>query len=129
MPQNQDSGAAGHSFGRQTAPRIAHAIGATMRGDTSNEADFNGQRVVIKCAGQKTQSVGVTYLMLERLDAIIAAFEQSDGAFEVISLPADIYRQRMTETRSRGASAGAVGIVTKSVFISEGRPISTVLPP
>lgn len=99
-----------------------------MRGDTSNEADFNGQRVVIKCAGQKTQSVGVTYLMLERLDAIIAALEQSDGSFEVISLPADVYRQRMSETQSRGASAGAVGIVTKSVFVSEGRPISTVRP-
>ena len=126
MPQDKETGAAGDAFGRQTAPRIAQAIGAKMRGGKSNEADFNGQRVVIKCARQKTQRVGVTYLMLEHLDAIIAAFEQSDGTFEVISLPAEAYRQRMTETQSRGASAGAVANVSKKVFIKEGRPISVV---
>ena len=81
MPQDQETGAAGDAFGRETAPLIAQAIGATMRGGASNEADFNGQRVVIKCARQKTQSVGVTYQMLERLDAIVAAFELDDGSF------------------------------------------------
>ena len=126
MPQDQETGAAGDAFGRLTAPLIAQAIGATMHGNTSNEADFDGQRVVIKCARQKTQRVGVTYLMLEHLDAIIAAFERSDGAFEVISLPAEAFRQRMTETQSRGASAGAVANVSKKVFINEGRPISVV---
>ena len=126
MPQDQETGAAGDAFGRETAPLIAQAIGATMRGGASNEADFNGQRVVIKCARQKTQSVGVTYQMLERLDAIVAAFETDDGSFAVLSLPTDVYRERMTETKSRGASAGAVGIVQKSAFTSEGNPIATV---
>jgi hypothetical protein len=125
MPQDQTTGAAADAFGRKTAPLIAQAIGATMRGGNSNEAEFNNQRVVIKCAGQKTQSVGVTYLMLERLDAIIAAFERSDDAFDVIALPAEVYRRHMTETQSRGASAGAVGIVRKSVFVAQGIAIAT----
>jgi hypothetical protein len=126
MPQDHDSGAAGDKFGRETAPRIAQAIGATMLGTTSNEALFDGKRVVIKSARSQTPSVGVTHQMLERLDFVIGAFQRDDGAFEVILLPADVYRARRTETQSRGASAGGVGIVAKSVFTAEGRRISIV---
>jgi hypothetical protein len=126
MTQDHDSGAAGDAFGRETAPRIAQAIGATMLGTTSNEALLDGRRVVIKSARPQTPSVGVTHQMLERLESVIGAFQRDDGAFEVISLPADVYRARMTDTRSTGASAGGVGIVAKSVFIAEGQPVSVV---
>jgi hypothetical protein len=126
MTQDHDSGAAGDAFGRETAPRIAQDIGASMLGTTSNEALLGGQRVVIKCARPKTPSVGVTYQMLERLESVVGAFQHDDGAFEVISLPADVYRQRMSETRSTGPSAGGVGIVAKSVFVAEGQQISVV---
>ena len=126
MPQDHDTGAAGDAFGRETAPRIAQAIGATMLGTASNEAILDGRPIVIKSARAQTPSVGVTHQMLERLEFVIGAFQRDDGAFEVISLPADVYRARMTETRSRGASAGGVGIVAKSVFIAEGRLISIV---
>jgi hypothetical protein len=126
MPQDQESGAAGDAFGRQTAPRIADAIGAKILGATSNEAVLNDQRVVIKCARSRTQSVGVTYQMLDRLDAVIGAFQRDDGSYEIISLPVAAYRERMTETQSLGASAGGVGIVAKVVFIREGRLLSIV---
>ena len=126
MSQNQATGAAGNSFGRETAPRIAAAIGATMLGRTSNEALLNGHRVVIKSARSRTQSVGVTYLMLERLKSIIGAFQGEDGAFEVFALPADEFRAHMTETRSTGAAAGKVGIVAKRVFLAEGKLIAKV---
>ena len=68
MPQDRDSGAAGDAFGRQTAPQIAHAIGAVMHSRTSNKAAFRGLRAVIKCAGRRTTSVGVTYKMLAELE-------------------------------------------------------------
>jgi hypothetical protein len=126
MPQDHDSGAAGDAFGRETAPRIAKAIGATMPGTAGNEALLDGRRVVIKSARSQTSSVGVTYQMLERLDSVIGAFQRNEGAFEIISLPADLYREYMTETQSRGASAGGVGIVAKNVFIDKGQPISIV---
>lgn len=126
MSQDHETGAAGDGFGRETGPRIAQAIGATMLGAGSNEAVLGGRRVVIKCAGPRTQSVGVTYQMLERLEAVIGAFQRDDGSCEVVELPADVYRQRMTDTQSRGASAGAVGIVAKDVFIGEGQSISVV---
>lgn len=89
----------------------------------SNEATLDGKHIVIKCASRRTQSVGVSRKMLPTLDAVIGAFEQDDGAFDVFSLNANIYRKRMTPTRSKGASAGRVGIVTKPVFADEGKRI------
>ena len=126
MQTDHDSGTAGNAFGRETAPRIAQAIGATLLGTTSNEAILDGRRVVIKNARPQTPSVGVTYQMLERLEFVIGAFQRDDGTFEVVSLPADVYRARLTETRNRSVSAGGVGIVTKIVFIAEGQPVSVV---
>jgi hypothetical protein len=123
MPQNHQSGAEGNAFGRSAASKIARALGATMSRKGSNEAMLDGRHIVIKCARRCTQSVGVSRQMLPTLDAVIGAFEKDDGAFDVFSLDADIYRQRMTPTRSRGASAGRVGIVTKRVFTDEGKRI------
>jgi len=40
------------------------------------------KNVVIKCAASATDSVGVTFKMLERLDSIIGAFQLDDGSFE-----------------------------------------------
>jgi hypothetical protein len=58
--------------------------------------------------------------MLERLDAVIGAFELENGEFEIWRLSPDIYRQEMTRTRSQGPSAGKVGIVKKRVFQEYG---------
>ncbi|MCI0628526.1 MAG: hypothetical protein L0387_43905 [Acidobacteria bacterium] len=96
----------------------------TRRG--SNEATLAGRRIVIKCARLRTQSVGVSYQMLPSLDAVVGAFQRDDGAFDVFSLDSQIYREHMTDTRSRGASAGRVGIVPKHVFTAEGESIGTV---
>ena len=46
---------------------------------------MNGQKVVIKCAHLNTDSVGVSYNMLERLDAVIVAFEVESGEYEIRS--------------------------------------------
>ena len=126
MTQDRDSGAGGDAFGRQTAPPIARAIGAVMNELTSNRATFEGLRSVIKCAGQRTTSVGVTYKMLDDLDTIIGAFEQESGLFDVRVLPVAIFRANVRPTRSRGPSAGKVGLVSRRVFLNQGIPIATV---
>jgi hypothetical protein len=125
MPQDRESGAAGNAFGHDTAPKIAAALGATMIGNASNEATYQGQHVVIKCAGKNTTSVGVTYTMLDSLDLILAAFQHKDGSFDVYSLGSDAYRQHMRDSRSRGAD-GTVGLVTKKVFEQHGKRIKIV---
>lgn len=96
----------------------------TRRG--SNEATLDGRRIVIKSAGPGTQSVGVSFRMLPTLHAVVGAFQRNDGAFDVFSLDSRIYREHMTDTRSKGASAGRVGIVTKRVFTEEGESIGIV---
>jgi len=126
MPQDRDTGAAGDKFGRECGRKIADALDANLVSGNSNEATRNGRRIVIKCAAVLNTKVGVSYDMLERLDEVFGAFQREDGRFDVISLPASVYRDRMSETRSQGPSAGKVGVVSKSVFLAEGQVIAEV---
>jgi hypothetical protein len=121
MPQDQASGSAANDFGREAASRVAEIIGAKLRGPASNEADYRGRRVVIKCARAGTTSVGVTYKMQPRLDEIIGAFEVAGGAYELFVLPVADFTKHQRQTASTGASAGKVGLVSRAVFVSHGR--------
>lgn len=125
MAQNRASGAAANAYGRETAPKIAGALGATMNGTTSNEAMLDGKRVVIKIAGKNTTSVGVTYGMLEGLDSVIAAFQHKTGAYEVFTLAASVFSQHARDSRSSG-SDGRVGLVTRKIFETLGQKIKVV---
>ncbi len=125
MTQDRKSGAAANAYGHETAPKIAAALGASMTSTMSNEASYNGQRVVIKCAGKNTTSVGVTHEMLERLDLVLAAFQHKDGSYDVYSLSPEEYRTQMRESRSSGAE-GRIGLVSKTVFANCGKRIKIV---
>jgi hypothetical protein len=126
VPQDQASGAVANKYGRETARIIAAAIGAKMLGRASNEAELKGSRVVIKCARAKTTSVGVTYQMQKELHSVIAAFELEDGTYKVISLPITAFAKAQRPTRSQGAAAGKVGLVSRAVFESTGLNIANV---
>ena len=116
MAQDRESGAAANKWGRETAPKIALKIGAVMKGRASNEARLDGKTIVIKCAASATDSVGVTFNMLTRVDSIIGAFQLDDGSFELWSLSPEKFHQGMRDTRSKGSAAGKVGIVRKVAF-------------
>lgn len=102
MTQDRASGAAANDWGRATARAIASQIGAVMKSRASNEALLDGKKVVIKCAASATDSVGVTFKMLDRLDSVIAAFQLDDGSFELWSLPRERFRHEMRDSRSKG---------------------------
>jgi hypothetical protein len=123
--QDRVSGAAGNKFGHTMAPRVAAAIGATMLGPGTNEATWNGRRVVIKCAGGSTSAVGVTHTMLARLDSVVAAFQRSESDFEVFEMRADVFASQMRASRSSG-SAGRVGLVSRQTFKTRGTHVSTI---
>jgi hypothetical protein len=95
-------------------------LGAVPSRRGSNEATLANERIVIKCAAVNTDSVGVTYLMLDRVNRVFGAFQLDDGSFEVRSLSSAKYRAAMSPTRSQGPSAGRVGIVKKAVFYADG---------
>ena len=126
MTQDRASGAAADTWGRKTAKAIAQKLGATGLNPKSNECLLEGSRVVIKGAAPATDSVGVTYKMLDRLDAIVGAFQRDDGAFELWSLASSVFKEHMRDTRSRGASAGKVGLVRKEVFQAKGKFLQEV---
>lgn len=126
MSQTSLSGAEASRWGHRCSRAIAAQLGASEPQGNSNECELNGQRVVIKCAHLNTDSVGVSYLMLERLDAVIGAFEVESGHYEIWQLAPDIYRQEMTGTRSQGPSAGKVGIIKKRTFQEYGTSLGRV---
>jgi predicted HNH restriction endonuclease len=116
MAQDKESGAAASRWGLETARQVASQLGATMKEGRSNEAFFKGQRVVIKCAAVSTDKVGVTYKMLEKLDSVIAAFEDDDGALELWSLQTGQFRAAM-----HARSQGEQGMVRRDFFRSDGK--------
>jgi hypothetical protein len=126
MTQDRMTGAAANKWGHTTARGIASRIGAVMKVRTSNEATLDGKRVVIKCAAKATDSVGVTFMMLDRLDSIIGAFQLDDGSFELWSLSPEKFRQEMRDTRSKGSAAGKVGIVRRNSFEKSGKLLARV---
>ncbi|WP_114861702.1 hypothetical protein [Azospirillum brasilense] len=128
MGQDQVSGMTANAFGRQMGRTIAAALGAEPLTNNGNEFSLDGNRVAIKCAKAKTTSVGVTHTMLDRLSEVIGAFETATGAYDLYALPAARFRECMRATRSTGPSAGKVGLVSRSVFLSEGRFIRSLTP-
>jgi hypothetical protein len=126
MPQNRESGVRANEYGRETAKKIAEKIGARSISKTSNEFDLRGRKITIRCARHSTSDFGVTYKMLERIDAIFAAPEQEDGRYKLYEMSPSTFKKNMRETCSRGPAAGKVGLVRKAVFIKKGKSICSV---
>jgi hypothetical protein len=126
MSQSKSSGAAASRWGLKTAHSLAKNIGAKMVSERSNEGVYCGSRVTIHCAAANTDSVGATYKTLERVDHVLGAFQVTDGSFELWRLTTKDFRAQMRETRSKGAAAGRVGLVRRSVFFESGQHVANV---
>ena len=126
MPQDRESGARADKYGRETAKKIAERISATSISETSNEFLYKKRKITIRCAHYKNNYIGVSYKMLERIDAIIAALEQGNEEYKLYEISPQSFKHHMRETKSKGASAGKVVLVRKNVFMNKGRLISTI---
>jgi hypothetical protein len=56
-----------------------------------------------------------------RTDSIIAACQLGEDSFELWSLAVPVFCSEMRVTRNKGDSAGKIGQVGRSVFVSRGR--------
>lgn len=126
MPQNRESGARAKEYGRITARKIAATLGAISSSQTSNEFELDGRKITIRCARYTTTNFGMTFKMLERVDSIFGAIEQENGTYEIYELSPKVFAENMRDTRSQGPSAGKVGLVNRSLFVSQGRYLRTV---
>ena len=126
MPQNRESGARANEYGRTTSRKIAATIGAISTSQTSNEFELDGKKITIRCARSKTTKFGMPFKMLDRVDSIFGAIEQDNGSYEIYELSPKVFAEYMRDTRSKGPSAGKVGLVNRSIFINQGRYFRTV---
>jgi len=120
MPQNQETGRNASRWGQTYGKKIISKLGGKPVRSGSNEFRLDGKRYSLHCAHEKTSSVGVTYKMLDRVVAVLAAFEQADGTFLILRLSRKQYKGLMRETGSLGPSNGRVGMVSGVRFQSEG---------
>jgi hypothetical protein len=104
------------------AVKVARAIGATLAGARTNECQYKGRRAVIKSARRGNTFVGVTYIMLERLDSVIAVFEHDDGTFHIHEVPLPYFRSHIST--NSGANKKRVALVSRTAI--EASPGSSV---
>jgi hypothetical protein len=126
MPQNRESGAIANRYGRETSVKIMKKLGTKPISSMSNECFLNSRRVVLKCSKEHTKCIGVSYLMLKRLDAVIGAFETKDNYYNLFELSPKIFANNMRPTRSKGPAAGKVGLVIQSVFEEKGKFLRSI---
>ncbi len=92
----------------------------------SNECLLRGELLSVHCAHRDNGSIGVTYKALERVAAVLGAFEQEDGSYVVLRMPKKQYRELMRDTRSRGPARNSVGIVRQTDFERYGSLFATI---
>jgi hypothetical protein len=126
MTQDRKSGAAAYWWGLKTGARIMRCLGAESISRNRNECRLGDEIVVIKCSASKTGRVGVSYLMLKRIAAVIGAFARNSAEFDLYRLSPEDYERHMTPTRSKGASSGKVGMVRKDIFLQLGKYLGVV---
>jgi hypothetical protein len=127
MPQDKESGAEASQYGRDYGKRIMDAIGAKAEKPGSNECSLGGELLSVHCARKNTDRVGVTYKALERVSAVLGAFEQEDGSYIVWQMPKSRYAELMTGTKSLGPSKGRVGMVKRIDFERYGTRFTRLL--
>jgi hypothetical protein len=92
----------------------------------TNECYLHRRIVAIKCARKKTNAIGVPYKMLKRLAGIIGAFETQSEVYELYEIDPALFQKNMRPTRSKGPSAGRVGLARKSLFMDKGENLGQV---
>jgi hypothetical protein len=126
MGQNQQSGAEANEYGREYGARIASALGATKKRAGSNEVELNGETLSVKCAKLDTNRVGVYTSALNRIDAVLGAFETvPKGRYDVYRLSKAQFSANMVVKQA--GKPNEQGQVTRSVFERDGVKVASAL--
>jgi hypothetical protein len=122
MPQNRETGARADKYGRETSQFIAKKIGAKAISSNSNEFAYHGRRVTIRCDHRRTPYVGMPYRMLDRIDSVIAAFEDKSGEYDLYEMSPALIRIRTRHSKGKEK----VALVRKSLLVDFGRFVKHV---
>jgi hypothetical protein len=123
MVQDRESGRRAYEYGHKMARLVANKIGAVpINEKKSNEFILNKQLVTIRCAKKNNPQVGVLYSMLERVDFVIAAFEEVKNGYKLFKMNPTIYLKHSRDSKKQGK----VGLVNRKLFEELGEPICSV---
>ena len=122
MGQDKKSGAAANKYGHSMAAKVARFLGLQLLSKNSNEVELNGKRLVIKSARHRTSEIGISRVMLKRIQDIIVALQEKDGSYILSMVNPVWYRKKMTPSRGKGASARKIMMVRCKDIRMAGRP-------
>lgn len=117
----------GHNMAEFTAKHLGTKLLDTETG--SNEAMYNGERVVLKAAHKRTPSIGVTINVLEKIQEIIATLEDKEESLDnfyhytVYKVSTDWYKQHMKPSRSSERAKRTTRMVNCNLIRNEGKII------
>lgn len=117
--QSQSSGAAAGRWGRETARAIGAALGWRRVSSHGNEFERgDGATVTLKTAKAGKASVGVYDSVRDRVDFILAAFEETDGggSFSIYTVTPDQWRENATQASRNNPNRGKITFLTRSKF-------------
>jgi hypothetical protein len=93
--QDQTSGAEAAERGRETAPKIATALGLEKVFDIGNEfRDKDGKLLSIRCARRKNSKFGLVHTMRDRIDYVISAYVNEVGKADLYKISVDMWIKR-----------------------------------
>ena len=121
MGQDRISGIAANKWGHMMAAKVAQHLGIELLSHDSNEASFNGKRIIIKSAHHKTPEIGISKKTLDRVDAIIAALETEKGDYALYEITPKWFSKQMKPSRSKSPSAAKVMMVSCKAVINAGQ--------
>lgn len=78
--------------------------------------------MTIRCAQIGNNQIGVTYGMLDRVDAIIAAFEVEKNQYKLIEISPALYKKFLRDSKNEGH----VGLVQKRYLEAHGKTFHIV---
>ncbi|KGK99218.1 hypothetical protein LI82_04130 [Methanococcoides methylutens] len=131
MGQTPETGQAGNNFGHRMGEHVAKRLGTQLleTGTGSNEAIYDGERVILKSAHKNTSSIGVTINVLETVQAIIATFEDKNKSsqnlhhYTIYRVSFNWYKEHMKPSRANERASRTTMMVTRSSIRKEGKVI------
>ena len=124
MGQTKVTGIAADKWGRSMAKKVAQFLGTEILSPKSNEIELQGERLVIKCAHKNVPQIGLSLAMLNRVDGIIAAFEDKKGKYSLYRISPSWYKGNMVPSLSTSHSAHKVKMAPCKAVRKTGRFIA-----
>ena len=128
MGQDTLSGQRAQQWGVRTARNIARMLDAEKASDQplANEFFLDGKRVAIKCAKPATTQCGLTNTMRDRVDYIICASQNLEGAFRLYKVTPQQWEEHANEPPRHNRNHGYSTHLSRSVFRRIGEDLGEV---